>query len=349
MTLVPLPSQTSDVPWPSDAWPRAEPGRDVDGDTIRKTLDRLFATPPDGESLPSGETRSVVIVHGGRLVTERYGPGLDEHTTFPSWSCAKSILHALVGIAVRDGRIETQAPAGDPAWSDPADARHGITIDALLRMSSGLAFIEDYVDEVGSDAIRMLFGDGKEDVAAYAAAKPLEHAIDTLFSYSSGTSNIVCRALARALDADEATFRRFMHTELLDKLGIRSADPRFDASGTFIASSFVFATARDFARFGLLYLRDGVWERERILPEGWVDYARTATPTDSERSYGAHWWLAQDGSGIFNASGYKGQYIVVAPEWDVVLVRTGDSEPEQRGEVIRALAELIRAFPRVSG
>ena len=345
--LIALPPQSAGVSWPTEAWPEGplEPG--VDAGRIEKTLDRLFAEPPGGGTLESGETRSILIAHHGRVVIERYGPDLGPHAPFPSWSCAKSILHALVGILVSRGQLDVHAPADVPAWREAGDRRRDITLDALLRMSSGLAFNEDYVDTEGSDAIRMLFGEGKDDVSAYAAARPLEHEPDTFFSYSSGTSNIVSSIVRRALGADETGYREFMHRELFDRIGMRSAEPRFDASGTFIGSSFVFATARDFARFGLLYLRDGVWEGERILPEGWIDYARTPTPTDPECSYGAHWWLARDGSQIFNASGYKGQFIVVAPAWDLVLVRTGDSEPEQRGAVLLALAELVRAFPFV--
>ena len=340
-----LPQQAPGVPWPTRQWPEPEPHADagVDPGRVEKILDRLFAEPIPAET---GETKSLVIVHRGRVVAERYAAGLGRDTPFPSWSCAKSILHAAVGIGVREGRIDVSKPAADPRWSEPGDPRAAITLDCLFRMSSGLAFNEDYVDTVGSDAIRMLFGEGKPDAANYAASKPLEHEPDTFFSYSSGTSNIVSAALARALGEDEAGYRRFLHEELFDRIGMSSADARFDEAGHFIGSSFVFATARDFARFGLLYLRDGIWDGERLLPEGWVDYARTPTPTDPERGYGAHWWLATDGSGIFNASGYKGQYIVVAPAWDVVLVRTGDSEPEQRGAVITALAELVRTFPR---
>ncbi len=339
-----LPRQRPEIDWPTREWPEAQPDAQVDRGRIEKTLERLFATPAPAAS---GETKSLVVAHRGRIVVERYGADYGRETPFVSWSCAKSILHAGVGILVRQAKLDIFARADDPAWRSAGDARAAITLDCLLRMSSGLEFNEDYVDTEGSDAIRMLFGEGKPDVAAYAAAKPLAHEPDTFFSYSSGTSNIVSAAVARALGADEAAYRSFLHAQLFDRIGMRSADPRFDEAGHFIGSSFVFATARDFARFGLLYLRDGIWEGERVLPEGWVDYARTPTATDPERSYGAHWWLAQDGSGIFNASGYKGQYIVVAPAWDLVLVRTGDSEPEQRGAVLRALADLVRAFPRL--
>ena len=167
----------------------------------------------------------------------------------------------------------------------------------MLRMSSGLAFVEDYDPEHPSDVIAMLYGEGKDDVAAYAAAKPLAHEPGRFWSYSSGTTNIVSRCLSRALDAFGPDFEAFMRERLFEPLGMTSAMPKFDAAGTFIGSSFCFCTARDFARFGLLYLRDGVWEGRRILPAGWVDYARTETwrqPTD-DIPYGAHWWLGVGG------------------------------------------------------
>ena len=136
----------------------------------------------------------------------------------------------------------------------------------------------------------------------------------------------------------------FMRSVLFQPLGMRSAAPRFDAAGTFIGSSYCFATARDFARFGLLYLRDGVWEGSRLLPEGWVDHARTPTPASSGW-YGAHWWLALDDSGRFSANGYEGQYIVVDPRRDLVLVRLGVSSIEQRAHLLRRLRDVVETFP----
>ena len=135
-----------------------------------------------------------------------------------------------------------------------------------------------------------------------------------------------------------------MRRRLFEPLGMKTAKPRFDAAGTFIGSSYVFATARDFARFGLLYLRDGIWEDRRLLPEGWVDHARRVTPA-SAGEYGAHWWLALDGSGIFSANGFNGQYVIVVPTRDLVVVRLGISNDAQRVQVIRDLKEAIECFP----
>ncbi|MFN4024222.1 MAG: serine hydrolase domain-containing protein, partial [Hyphomonas sp.] len=197
-----------------------------------------------------------------------------------------------------------------------------------------------------SDVIEMLFGSGKADVAAYAARSLLTHPPGTAWSYSSGTTNLVARAAARAIGAAGETFREFMFRELFAPLGMTSASPKFDAAGTFIGSSFCYCTARDFARFGLLYLRGGIWDGRRILTEGWVDYARTPTPVpETERlGYGAHWWLGMAGPGSFSANGYEGQYTVLLPELDLILVRNGKSPDAQKEAVQGWLAEVAGCF-----
>ena len=288
-------------------------------------------------------------------MAERYWRDFTAKHTYPSWSEAKSITQALVGILVREGRIDIHAPADVPEWQGADDPRKAITPDMLLRMSSGLKFAEDYVDAGVSDVIEMLFGKGSEDVAAYAASLPLEHAPDTVWSYSSGTSNIVARCAARALGETGGKtggktgdgFRDFMFRELFGPIGMRSPLPKFDAAGTFIGSSFCYCTARDFARFGLLYLRGGTWDGQRILPDGWVDYARTPTPAvpDTEAmGYGAHWWLGMAGPGSFSCNGYEGQYTVLVPEKDLILVRHGKSPLEQKEVVLQWMADVAGCF-----
>jgi CubicO group peptidase (beta-lactamase class C family) len=257
------------------------------------------------------------------------------------------MLHAAVGMLVGEGRLDTAAPAPVPAWRGAADPRGAITLEHLLRMVDGLAFVEEYREGEHSDVIEMIYGAGKDDVASYAESRPLAHPPGTWWNYSSGTSNVVSAILGRTLGG-HAAVDDFLRARLFDPIGMKSATPRFDAAGTFVASSFVFATARDFARFGLLYLRDGVWEGERLLPAGWVDHARTPTPA-SFGQYGAHWWLATDGSGIFHCSGFRGQYIAVDPTRDLVLVRSGASTPEQRAEVLRSLRAVVECFPLDSG
>ena len=341
--LAPLPGQPRDVPWPTGEWPTGTPAAD------RAALDALLAEAFEGDpSGPLGETHGVVAIQGGRLVLERYGPGYGPDATCRSWSMAKSITQVLVGLAVGDGALDIHAPAGVAAWAAPGDPRGAITLDQLLRMSSGLAWIEDYVPGHVSDVVEMLSGAGKEDMGAFAAAKPLEHAPGSFFYYSSGTTNIVARRLAEAIGATGDAFAAFMRERLFEPLGMRSPEPRFDAAGTFIGSSFCFCTPRDFARFGLFCLRDGIWEGRRLLPEGWIDYARTPTfqqpGGEDDGPYGAHWWLDRWGPGSFAAIGYEGQHIILRPDLDLVVVRNGVTPYETRTAIKDWVVRFVEAF-----
>ncbi len=340
--LRPLPPQPREISWPTQSWPRADldPRPGVSAEPILAEVDRLFG--PDARPR-SGETHAVLAVHRGELVVERYGPNTTSETTLISRSMATRVLHALVGILVREGQLDVHEPAPVPPWRAQGDPRGSITTEHLLRMVDGLDFIEDYVAGEASNVIDMLFGGGKQDVAAYAEGLASAHPPGKVWNYSSGTSNIVSGIAGRLMGDDEEMRLAFMRRELFERIGMRSAKPRFDDAGTFIASSFVFATAQDFARFGLLYLRDGVWDGERLLPAGWVDHARTPTPA-SKGEYGAHFWLAQNGTGIFHCSGYEGQYIAIDPSRDLVLVRLGKSSPTQRGAVFRSLDRVVRGF-----
>jgi CubicO group peptidase (beta-lactamase class C family) len=239
--------------------------------------------------------------------------------------------------------FRSHAPAAVSEWQRADDPRRGITLDQLLKMRSGLQFAEDYVDGVASDVIPMLNFEGRFDMGAFAAAKPLAHAPGSFFSYSSGTSNIICRIL-RDIVGGPTQMLAFMQDELFEPVGMRTALPRFDRSGTFVGSSYCLASPQDFARFGYLYLRDGVWDGRRILPEGWVDYARTPSYATEVESYGAHWWLTP-GTSRFFAGGYDGQRIFVVPERDAVVVRCGRTpvaEAPYLWKQIDALLELLR-------
>jgi CubicO group peptidase (beta-lactamase class C family) len=218
----------------------------------------------------------------------------------------------------------------------------------LLAMRDGLAFVEDYVDERISDVIHMLFGAGQADMAHFAADRPLAAAPGERFNYSSGTSNIISGIVARAVGPG-APYERFLHQRLFDRIGMRSATPEFDEAGTWVASSYVRATARDFARFGLLYLRDGVWDGARVLPEGWVSYGRTMVSVDpaDNAPYGAHWWgVAGDTLGLFRASGYDGQSITICPSEDLVVVRLGKTSSDHYPDLSAWRAEVVEAFRR---
>jgi len=342
--LVALPAQPDGVPWPTRAWPeeRATGG----------ALDALFDAAFD-DAGPLARTHAVVVVHRGRLVGERYGDLDPRHpptpvgadTTLLSWSMAKSMLHAVVGILVGEGRLHLGDPAPVPQWADAGDPRGAITLEQLLEMRDGLAFAEDYVDRSVSDVMEMLWGTGRDDVAGYAAAHRATAPPGSVFHYSSGTSNIVSGVVARVVGPGEP-YRRFLADRLFGPIGATSATPAFDASGTWVASSTVYATARDFARFGLLYLRDGVWEGRRLLPAGWVDHGRTPRSVDPDDGmiHGAHWWVVGDVHGSFWASGYRGQSIVVCPGLDLVVVRLGDTPTERSDELRRWRADVVASF-----
>lgn len=334
MTLIPLPTQPADVPWPTAEWPAGPAPQSPAFDALVK---QAFETDA------FGETHSMVLVQGGRLIFERYGEGYGPEKTFPSWSMAKSMTQALVGMLAKDGKLDIHAPAYAPEWQGQGDPRKAITLDLLLRMSSGLQFIEEYVPGYPSHVREMLFGEGKADVAHYAASLPLEQEPGTYWSYASGTTNIVARAAGQAAGGD---LRPYMWERLFGPLGMTSPIPKFDEAGTFIGSSYCFCTARDFARFGLLYLRDGVWEGERLLPEGWVDYARTPTWQQEgvEARYGAHWWLDVGGPGSFSANGYDGQYIILAPDLDLILVRNGATPLDKKDALKVWAGQVVDAF-----
>ena len=325
--LLPLPPQPDGVPWATDQWPTA---RLDDNPELDSLLTEAF-----DPSHPTGETQAIAIVHRGRLVYERYAGELvffdrppepiDHETGLLSWSMAKSMLHATVGVLVNEGRLRPDEPAGLPWWGEPpADPRGAITLQQMLEMRDGLDFNEAYTEEDGhSDVIDMLFGAGQEDVAAYAAQRKLAATPGERFAYSSGTTNLVSAAVARLVGSGDR-YREFLTSRLFGPIGMRSAKPGFDAAGTWVASSYVHATARDFARFGYLYLRDGIWDGVRVLPEGWVDHARLVRSRAEDGDlYGAHWWIEDDAWGTFWASGYEGQSITITPALDLVVVRLG--------------------------
>jgi CubicO group peptidase (beta-lactamase class C family) len=337
------------APWPAGhAAPAAPPPP-----AVAAAIERAFAEP--GPPVRR-QTKAVVVVRDGRLIAERYAPGVGPETPLLAWSMAKSVTMALVGALVQDGRLDPAAPAAVPEWSGAGDPRGAITLDLLLRQSSGLAFDETYGPT--SQASRMLFT--APDTGAFAAASPLAFPPDTHWSYSSGSSNLVARIVRDAFGGDLAAMVRYANGELFDPAGMTSAFFEPDASGSFVGSSYVHMTARDWARFGELFRRDGVWEGRRLLPEGWARYAATPTPAAPQGAYGAHWWLNAGTPGaphdrpwpaippeVYAARGHSGQWVAVVPSARLVVVRLGltvpDDEPADGTETL--IAELLRAWP----
>jgi CubicO group peptidase (beta-lactamase class C family) len=337
-------------PWPDGGGaPAAAPPPE-----IAAAIERAFHEPEPPEPDRVRQTKAVVVVWDGRLIAERYAPGYGPDTPMLSWSMAKSVLATLVGIAAADGRLALRGPAPVLEWSAPSDPRHGITLDQLLRMSSGLAFDEHY--GAVNDVSRMLFT--MPDMGAFAASKRLEAPPDTRWSYSSGTANLIARLLRDSFGGDLAALVRYANERLFDPVGMTSAFFEPDASGTPIGSSFAFMTARDWARFGELHRLDGVWHWRRVLPEGWVRYVTTPTPAAPDGCYGAHWWLNAGAptdrsqrmwpglpTDAYAARGHSGQYVVVVPSAKLVVVRLGLSIPDDGNDGTSELvADLIRTL-----
>jgi CubicO group peptidase (beta-lactamase class C family) len=290
---------------------------------------------------PQHDSRAVVIVYKGEIVAERYAPGFSAQMPLLGWSMTKSVMNALVGILVKQGKLSLTDENLMPEWNHPGDRRSQIALDRMLRMSSGLKFDENEGNPLGN-LIQMLFG--QSNVAAYAASQPLEADPGSKWQYASGTSNILSRIVRRAVGDRDADYLTFPRRALFNPLGMSSAVIEPDASGTFIGSAFMYATARDWARFGLLYLQDGMWEGQRILPEGWVKYSRTPAPAAPKKNYGAHFWLMNVStpsghSKIMTAQGFQDQYTAIIPSHQLVIVHLGRNKNRTRQQFIpRVLA-----------
>jgi CubicO group peptidase (beta-lactamase class C family) len=298
-------------------------------------------------------------VHDGRIVAERYASGYTLDTPMLGWSMTKSVTNALVGILVRQGRLSTTGPAPIAAWAAPTDRRSAISVDNLLRMTSGLKFGQSLTQNwktAFDPTAQMVFA--APDMAAVAERAPLGSAPGSTWRYSNGNTMLLSRIVRNAVGGDAASVLRFVHAELFDKLGMSRATLEFDAVGTPLGATHLWAPPRDWARFGMLYLDDGVIGGERILPAGWVDYSARLTAGSEALGYGAGFWTNRGESPAallhrphmprdsFMAQGSLGQYVIVVPSARLVIVRMGISRtPEEDIEgVDRLTAEAIAAL-----
>ena len=329
-------------PWPISPDASATPPR-LNKTALEKALDQAFAE--TNKEQPK-RTRAVVVVQSGWVVAERYGEGIRPDMPLIGWSMSKSLTHALIGLAIRDGWMNLNDRPAISAWSQPGDDRQRIGVDHLLRMNSGLAF-DETTGELESDLVRMITQEA--DTGQFAASKPLVGRTGQDWAYASGSSNILSKALRTAME-DDQRYWRFPRQALFEPLGMHSAVLETDPSGTFVGSSLAWASARDWAKFGLLYLNQGRWNGTQLLPKDWVDHARSPS-RGSKGRYGAHWWInrrlrkADWPRDSYSAEGYEGQLILIAPSSDAVIVRLGQT-PEKAGfdsnafgaRVLKALA-----------
>ena len=340
--------QPAGITWPTTTWPRADASNH---DELVEVVNRMFVD----EEL--SETIAVVIIQGGRVLIERYA-GVQPYFDRPaepissssrllSWSMAKSVLHAVIGTLVDDGRLEPGELAPVPEWRDPADARHAITIADLLAMRDGLAFVEEYEIGQPSHVIDMLYGEGQHDMAHYAARLPLAHQPGSVFNYSSGTTNVLSRIVADVVGHGDE-YARYMRERLFDPIAMTSATATFDTSGVFVASSLLHATALDFAKFGLLYLRGGEWDGRQIISRDWVSTAQVPRSVDpqSGQYYSWQWWVTGDEYGTYWASGYEGQMISVVPELDALILRFGHTSDEHDEAIDRWRRSVLEVLTR---
>jgi hypothetical protein len=347
--LAPLPALApmADGPLPESFGDTPTQLRRVDYSEIAEALDRAFAD-------RMAAHRAIVVLVDGRIVAERYAEGFDAATPMLSWSMAKSVTATLVGAAALNGYLAINDPAPVPEWRGDA-AKSAITWNDLLRMQSGLAFTEIY-DDPSSDVSEALFR--AREAGAVAARKPLTSAPGKTWSYSSGTTNLIMRTLRQVLAERGVDLQEFARARVFAPIGAASFVLEPDSSGTPIGSSYVYATARDWAKLGQLYLEGGAWNGEPLLPEGWSAYVSEPTLA-SDGEYGAHFWLNRDGRArgrfiaglpedMYYMAGHEGQYVFIIPDRNAVVVRLGMTRgrsplaaaAEPLGAIYRAISEI---------
>lgn len=324
---------------------------------LARQVDELF-TEPD----VIGETRAIVVMHAGEIAAERYGEGYDAETRFVSWSMAKTVTAVMIGMLVADGRLRLDDSPPVPRWQRPGDPRGEITLRQLLQMRSGLRHTEAGDPIYESSEVRMLFLDGRDDMADYAEAQPLEGEPGRTFEYSSNTTVILADIAARALTkSDDPETRRkavanYLQTRLFGPLKMDSMVPEFDASGTLVGGSLMHATARDWAKFGE-FLRHGGSERgSQLIPRRWIDFM--TSPSPGSAFYGAQTWLNRE-SGLdrdeekqdrgpdtlFAAIGHMGQYVLVSPRQKLTVVRLGHTDQAKRRPLVDELMDVVELYP----
>lgn len=329
-----------------------EPG--ADREKLARAIDNLFAE-------DMGETRAVVVMKGGRIVAERYAEGYHENTRFISWSMAKSVTGVMIGMLVSDGRLRLDETAPVPAWQRSGDPRGEITLRQLLQMRSGLRHSEAIEPVYESDEVRMLFLDGRDNMARYAEDQPLEAEPGRKFEYSSATSVILADLAARVLTpAPDPESRRnavadYLRTRLFEPAGMKSMLPEFDRSGTLVGGSLIHGTARDWAKFGEFLRHKGSVKGAQIMPRQWIDFM--VTPSPREAQYGAQIWLnrkATNGDSalfpdrgpkdLFACIGHLGQYVLVSPSRGITVVRLGKTQDDVGDNVVNGLADVVALY-----
>lgn len=310
-------------------WPKGETVsprkmKGVNYPALEKAINSIFDPSLNMDSI---KTRAVVVVHKDSLIAEKYANGFDKDTEILGWSMNKSIVSTLVGILVKAGKMSL---TDDQLYENWTDERSKITLNDLLQMQSGLAFEENYAEV--SDVTKMLFMN--EDIVQDVAANPLDTVVGTRWYYSSGTTNLVTGLIKKQFDNDQ-DYLKFPHEQLFRKIGMHSMILETDESGNYIGSSYGYATPRDWAKFGLLYLKEGNWYGEQIIDTSWVNFVRQPAE-HSGGIYGGHFWHNHNHAAykdvptdIYSCNGFEGQYVYIIPSKDLVIVRMGLNQGQE--------------------
>ena len=297
-------------------------GEAVQKDTLFSTIDyNALSEAVNGTFDSIKKTRAVLVIYKDQIIAEKYAEGFDKNSKILGWSMTKSITSTIYGILQKQGKLNINDKAPIDTWKN--DKRSAITINDLLHMNSGLEWEENY--EKISDVTKMLFL--AEDMGKIQEQKELIGAINNSWNYSSGTSNLLSKNLRNYFDSHQ-DYLDFWYTDLIDKIGMYSMLIETDLSGTYVGSSYSWATPRDWAKFGLLYLHKGNWNGEQLFDESWVNYVKTPT-ISSNGEYGGHFWLNAGGyypdatRDLYSANGYQGQRVFIVPSKELVIVRMG--------------------------
>ncbi|MBD0777306.1 serine hydrolase [Maribacter sp. ANRC-HE7] len=337
------------IPWPEgDFVKKQESPKYIDKELLAAASKWSF----ERES-PEQVTISLIVVHKGQIIHERYAEGFDMYTKTRTWSTAKSIGVTLIGMLVDQGKMDLDAPLGIE-WlpkeeTSENDPRADITLRNVLNMSSGLYTVDNRKKEYATGS-GLSYWAGASSVNG-ARNRGLIRRPGTYWDYENYDSILGILAMKNAL-GDDKTYLEFPRTALFDKIGMRNTVVSTDRFGDFIFSSQVYTNARDLARFGLLYEQNGLWNGERLLSEQWIDFVRTPAPATSQRGnfYGGQWWLVPDDRNdvpkdAYTTAGNRGQYVVVVPSYDLVIVRRGLDYGKQGFDEWDLTREVLKAFP----
>ena len=335
-------SHDQSLKWPTDHWP--ENIIELNDQDFKKTIDYTFST-ESSETL--GRTNALLIIQNGSIVYEKYNAPINRNTKLVSYSMAKSYIGLLTGIMIDRGFIDSKNE--ENLLKEWQDNRKNISISHLLNMQSGLDFVEEYDTNGKSDTLEMLFGDGRFDQASFASSFGLKTIFPGMkYNYSTGETNILSKIIKIKLKEQNLDYQNFISENLSSKIGLKNTIFEFDDSGTFIGGSSVFANARDFARFGYLYLRDGQWDGETVVSKSWIDDTRKPAK-NTHGIYSNKFWMPHPAftrglpKDTYYCAGFGGQYILIIPSKDMVVVRLGETYIED-DRVLENLSEIISFF-----